>query len=609
MSQKTPRPGMNSKANSENLLKQVKENIRQGLQSVSLDLGYQPRNSFRGGQTTKPSINLEVKVVGMRLIRLIFKSLSNPWICVPLLLLTTVVLTHLPANSAALSVWTAPSTSRIGLNDNPLTPQSPKLSAAKGETESFQIGIQSKTGSLTNVQVTVSHLFSANKTPISNQSIDLFREHYIYIDKPSPIPKSALNPSLGVGWYADGLIPFRSDGGIDPSASLKASPFTVEPGKNQAIWVDVNVPRTAAPGDYQGTYTITSDQGNFAAKFSVKVWDFELPKTPALKSELGLTENPGKFGAIELLKHRIDLDLPTPIQPLEGSFIDNWGKQMGRLPFFSGADAGTNKIDPAPSVETIRRTIVRRDPRLELYGRFIDEIDAYPNLIPMVKQWSTNFHQAGASVIAAMAPTEALLDDGQGKGRSAIDSWVVLPKYYAKKSNLIQRAKNKGDEIWFYTALAQDEYSPKWLIDVNPINYRIGQGFISQSLGVTGLLYWRVDDWTSDPWKNLSQPYPDGQFYPGEGILTYPGKAIGVQGVVPSIRLKWIRDGVDDYDYIQLLSTLQGRDQTLAISRKAGSDWYNWTQNLSLLESTRWEMGNAIERLTIEKRNGKRTAT
>ncbi len=50
----TNRPGMNSEAKSENLLKQVAENLDQTLQSVSTDFGYEPRNSFRGGlkQTT-----------------------------------------------------------------------------------------------------------------------------------------------------------------------------------------------------------------------------------------------------------------------------------------------------------------------------------------------------------------------------------------------------------------------------------------------------------------------------------------------------------------------------------------------------------------------------
>jgi Domain of unknown function (DUF4091) len=528
---------------------------------------------------------------------------------IPLLILSTLTLTHLPVNATALSVWTKPSTTRIGLYETPLSTPNIQLAAAKGENESFQIGIQSHTGTLTNVQVSVSDLFSSNNHTISKQSIDLFRQHYIYIAQPSPIPTTSRNPSLGAGWYADGLIPFRSDGGIDPKAALKASPFTVAPGQNQAIWVDINVPRNAAPGHYQGTYTVTSNQGNFSGKFSIKVWDFELPKVPTLQSEFGLTENPGKSGAIELLKHRIDPDLPTPLHDTEKTLIQFWGKQMGRLPFFSGADAENNTINPAPSVETIRRTIASRDSRLKLYGRFIDEIDDHTHLIPAVKQWSTNFHQAGASVMAAMAPTEALFDDGQGKGRSAIDRWAILPKHYENKADLIQRVKQKGDEVWFYTALAQDTYSPKWLMDVNPINYRIGQGFISQSLGVTGLLYWRVDDWTTDPWKNVSHGYPDGRFYPGEGILVYPGKAVGVQGIVPSIRMKWIRDGVDDYDYIHLLSTLQGRDQTLQISRKVGSDWYHWTQNLTLLESTRWEMGNTIERLTIERRNGKRGTT
>ncbi len=42
-----------TKAHSQNLLKQVENFALPAFQSVSTDLGYEPRNSFRGGQATK----------------------------------------------------------------------------------------------------------------------------------------------------------------------------------------------------------------------------------------------------------------------------------------------------------------------------------------------------------------------------------------------------------------------------------------------------------------------------------------------------------------------------------------------------------------------------
>ena len=86
--------------------------------------------------------------------------------------------------------------------------------------------------------------------------------------------------------------------------------------------------------------------------------------------------------------------------------------------------------------------------------------------------------------------------------------------------------------------------------------------------------------------------------YPGEGMLVYPGQQVGVSGVVASMRLKWLRDGVEDYDYVQVLKELGKSDEAMQVARSVGSDWTNWTRNAGAVESARMKLGETIDKLT-----------
>ena len=156
----------------------------------------------------------------------------------------------------------------------------------------------------------------------------------------------------------------------------------------------------------------------------------------------------------------------------------------------------------------------------------------------------------------------------------------------------------KGDAVWSYNTLVQDAYSPKWLIDFDPVNFRIQPGFINQSLNLTGLLYWRIDRFPSDPWNNVnnSGTYSSAN-YPGEGMLVYPGQQVGVPGVVASMRLKWLRDGVEDYEYVQILKKLGKAELAMQIARSVGADWTNWTRDPGALVSARQKLGEAIDKI------------
>jgi len=80
-------------------------------------------------------------------------------------------------------------------------------------------------------------------------------------------------------------------------------------------------------------------------------------------------------------------------------------------------------------------------------------------------------------------------------------------------------------------------------------------------------------------------------------MLVYPGKQVGLPGVVGSMRLKWVRDGVEDYDYVQILKNLGKADLALRIARSVGADWTNWTRDASAIDSARQQLGEAISQL------------
>ncbi len=500
--------------------------------------------------------------------------------------------------SSAVRVWVAPSLERVGQTSAPGNSTRIQLNAAKGEYESFQVIIQAPPNGLKNVNITVSDLRGPNQQRIPKQNITLYREHYVNVRQPSWIGKGT-NRGLGAGWYADGLIPF-----IDPATQkppiqgeFKAVPFDLKEKQNQPIWADIFVPRQSKPGKYQGTFTVTTDRGKTQGEILLNVWNFELPLKPSLKSSFDFWNAKSKSANIELLKHKL---MPKQVYPAQQrELIDKWGLNSVNLGHYSNGEVKNCTMNPPPAVEKIRETISQYSPSLLRYNYTADEIDKCPNFHNTIKQWGRNLQAAGASNLITMKPTSQLLNDRGG--RSAVDIWVVLPKMYDEAKTNVLQAIRKGNQVWSYNALVQDDYSPKWEIDFKPINFRIQPGFISQSLNLTGLLYWQTDLWTKDPWNDI-QTYDskDSQpkyYYPGEGMLFYPGEQVGIQAIIPSMRLKWLRDGVEDYEYVQILKGLGRKDWALKVARQAGKDWRNWTQDERVLESTRHQLGQEIHKL------------
>lgn len=487
---------------------------------------------------------------------------------------------------------------RVGLTGKIKTTPTVQLYAARGEYEPFQVAVEAQSGPIECTAVTISDLRNGDKV-IRSSDLPIFREHFVHVEHGSR-DMGGTNRPLGAGMYADALIPAEIQR-AEKRGRFSAFPAIVTPGTRAVFWIDVFVPRQAAHGAYRGTVTVSSREEKITIPVSLTVWRQALPLRPSLHSSFGITQKHMKDGRMAhlLLKHHL---MPFLIEPDRAvSFRDNFGLNTTGLPFFGDVNKKTCTMNPAPKVGAIRAAIARYPKDIETYEYAADEIDICPSMFPALKQWSRNVHEAGSKMLVTVEPAPELLSDGTRSGRSAVDIWVLLPKMYDDAGALVQKVLKKGDQVWSYNALVQDSYSPKWEIDFAPVNYRIQPGFLSQSLNLTGLLYSEVDIWNSDPWVKAPSLEVDGFHFPGEDMLVYPGAPAGSDDPLPSMRLKWLRKGVEDYESVEMLKQAGRGDWALQVVRTVALNWHSWTRDPEALDSVHRKLGEELDRIEAER--------
>ena len=495
-------------------------------------------------------------------------------------------------------IWLEDGLTRVFKNDPAKNQSSLALYSAGNEYEMFQIIIKVPPGNtLTNVRVSVSDFAGPNNNKISADNVSLYREHYVNVTAGSKKRAGDTNSPLGPGFYPDALIPFIDPATkIDLTGRLDASPFNVLPSENQPVLADIYIPAGTPPGQYNSTVTIASGQGTASADVILIVWNFSLPKTRSLKGFTNIwnTQYKTKSSHIELLKHRLN---PKSVNRAdERFFIDNFGLDSVDLGLVSGAGYQNCNASPPPSQATVQAAVANHEQDLYLLSSYANEVWDCTSLAGSFLNWAASLRAGGAHPMIVTYPADALM--GTDLNHTAADVWSILPKHYdTAKTNIQKLVNHPGIQVWFYNPLVQEGFSPKFTVDFLPINSRIMQGFINQSLGARGSKFWRVDNWTADPWNNTEATRPDA---PGEGHYAYPGADVGLPGIiVPSMRLKWYREGSEDFEYIQILKNAGQGQFALDLAKTVGADFQNWTKDKNLLLSVRQKLGEKIHSLNL----------
>lgn len=227
-----------------------------------------------------------------------------------------------------------------------------------------------------------------------------------------------------------------------------------------------------------------------------------------------------------------------------------------------------------------------------------------PNHYDLIKEWAYNLHKytkiknlVTFNNFYFPKVDERLLDDGTG--HSSVDIWVPKFSLHSYFKNFFQERKEKGEEIWVYQAGVTDSFTPKWLLDYPLIETRISF-WLFFLFDIKGMVYWGIDNWQKNVWQD-PKVIIDGKVYNGDGYLLYNGSEIGIDKPIPSIRLKTIRDGIEDYEYLKILRGIDYYSYKNLL-QKIASDWYNWTNNGDSLILIKTEIWQKLKSLIKEKK-------
>jgi hypothetical protein len=541
------------------------------------------------------------------------------------------------------AVWITDGLAKVQPNATPGSASSLNIYAARNEFESFQVHVQAGSTPIS-LSVSVTDFVGNGGSRISaNPNIAVFREGYITVTTPSDLNGIT-------GQVPDPLIPVQDAYFHQPR---NAFPVTVPTGQTRSAWVDVYVPSTAEAGYYTASANVM-DGANLIATvaLNLKVWNFTLPSTSTLKTafamgygSLGFAAYPSldavgaypgaggnPFLGLDLIHAAVAtffLDHRVSLAPVIDPTIPagNWSEFDSVYgPLISGTEPTIlpgarlsalqypNTLRPADTADLldwVGHFSWLTAPQ-QLYGALCDEPPSGCSWSDLYK-YGTAAHAAApnfpvlVTTSIALATQNNVLDAidiltpvldyiqpmNAPSTRSAYNAWLQLP----------------GKQLWWYQSCDQHETCvngtpgpltstwPVYTIDASPVRNRIFQ-WLAYLYGIQGELYYYVEGWGPNPW---SVEYSTGGN--GDGVLYYPGTIDVIGGAVPvpvaSMRLKLIRDGMEDFEYLNLLSQAGQSSFAATISSTFIQNAYTFNNDPSALTSARMAIGELLNGLAV----------
>ena len=121
--------------------------------------------------------------------------------------------------------------------------------------------------------------------------------------------------------------------------------------------------------------------------------------------------------------------------------------------------------------------------------------------------------------------------------------------------------------------------------------------WLTRRYGFTGILFWRIQYlWTrQDVWENM---YAEKFYCQGDGTLYYPGTPDKIGGEtdipIPSLRIKYLREAMEDYEYFHILDEMGEEQWVDDITRTVAPKTFHWEHDWARLLDWRRKVAEKI---------------
>ncbi len=477
-----------------------------------------------------------------------------------------------------------------------------RLESAIGETASFQLAFRSDAVAEIIDEISAQDAVREDGARIPADRIRFFRQVRIALDQ-YPGWYLRLTPHLRENrLFGDVLVPLAAPRG--------ALPIDLRPGVTEAVWCDVQVPLGTAPGSYRCRLSVRP-RGGWPASLTlnVEVWPFALPQAGHMHTLVGLRagrlferhldvagrpyspqrlsgEDPMYPKAAALLVEALRLlhdhrctAMVTDVQParavgadggltldwtdydrlmgpaIDGSgFDDRIGAGLWPMPITSTApDPGVYGGWGSPGhermlIDYLRLSVAHFLQKGWMNRHFVriavpaaDPAEAYRQF-----EWLGGVLRAADTRLATVCPLPPQSMAPYGwtehpfKDVSPLTSiWAVQAQYADRRQMAAQL--EAGKRLWLEPS--RPPYSGSLCCAAPPADAR-SLAWQAYLLGCEALLIADGNDW------------PDSERQAGaasERCLIWPGKPFGLDRPVPSVRLKRLRRGAQDREYLWLL--------------------------------------------------------
>ncbi len=510
-------------------------------------------------------------------------------------------------------VWIESSLFKIFPEDDPEPAEqnetSFNISLARRERESFQVALRNNGTEMCSAQILLSELKN-KKTGVSfpKDVISIYEEKYHHVVIPS---------------YYEGPTGYWPDS-LKPSTALKVPTQTTS-----SFWLTLYAPESLPPGEYEGTLELQGSHFDpIEIELNIRVFEFALPDAPTLKTEFGFSwENALKSAQIlsgkkpdasataslyleNAIEHRVTLreltQLPLPQTPNYEQELSNILPKIQRLQK-EGIISFTipPKLIEQPEQLKVLYSFLQKNNLLKYVyvplWEFPEEKDK-ETLVNLITQWKL------------LAPELPLMITIRGLNPilpENVDIWCIhSPVMDTPYNKYILEQIQKGKEIWWCVNHAPPRPYANFFLDFAGMEHRI-LFWQTWMLGIKGMHYWCIN-YSKE--KNPEACPLDVIPTNGDGFLVYPG----AEGPINSIRWEIIRDGIEDYDYLnifyQLLKELKDSGRNPELLQRAEKiydfkefcpDLINFSRNPDLLLSKRIEIGECIEEMLKARQNQK----